>query len=316
MMRTLPFHALRAFEAVVRLEGFGRAADELGMSQSAVSQHIRMLEEWTGQVLLVRGARRSRPTDKGQLLAEAVATGIGGIGKVCSQLAAQSRDDRTITISCLPGFALNWLFPRLIDFDQAHPELSVSISTDARPITFVNGNEDIAIRYGMGGYPDLHVEKLLGERLFPVCSPALAERGRGLRHVSDMAGQTMLVDDVAMINGQAPTWNFWARATGETLPSPARTRRFGQSNMVVQAAVKGLGVALGREPLVIDALADGTLCRPFGATAMSHYAYWFVCPKSRLDQPHIRAFRDWLVGVASVASPLPDLHSGHLSAAS
>lgn len=307
MIKTLPFPALRAFEAVVRLEGFGRAADELGITQSAVSQHVRMLEEWTGQVLLVRGARRSCATDNGMALAEAVATGIGGIGKVCARLRSQGRENRTITVSCLPGFALNWLFPRLIDFDEAHPELSVSISTNATPVTFATGNEDIAIRYGMGNYPNIHVEKLMDERLFPVCAPMLLSRGGGIRHIADMASQTMLVDDVSPINGHAPTWSFWAKATGQTLPQPRRTRRFGQSNMVVQAAVKGLGVALGREPLVMDALKDGSLCRPFGQSAESEFSYWFVCPRPHLDSSHIVAFRDWLMEVAGAPYTLPDI---------
>ena len=305
MVKVLPFSSLRAFEATVRYEGFGRAAEELGISQSAVSQHVRALEEWLGQPLLVRGPRRSYPTDKGAMLAEAIATGIGGISRVCDQLMAQSRESRTITVSCLPGFAINWLFPRLIDFDQAYPEYSVSISTSATLATFTTGNEDVAIRYGMGNYQKLHFEKLMGERLFPVCSPLLVERG--LRSVADMRHHTLLVDDVSPIHGHAPTWAFWQKATGEKLPVPARSRRFGQSSMVVQAAIKGLGVALGREPLVIDALRDGSLCRPFGETALSEFAYWFVCPPATLESRHVRAFHDWLLPVANVRHVLPEI---------
>ncbi len=305
MVKMLPFSSLRAFEAAVRLEGFGRAAEELGISQGAVSQHVRALEEWLGQPLLVRGPRRSRPTDKGAMLAEAIATGIDGISHVCDRLQADSRESRTITVSCLPGFAINWLFPRLIDFDQAYPEFSVSISTTAMLTTFTAGGEDVAIRYGMGHYPKLHVEKLMGERLFPVCAPSLVERGLG--RAADVRHHTLLIDDVQTINGHAPTWSFWQKATGEKLPPAARSRRFGQSNMVVQAAIKGLGIALGREPLVIDALREGSLCRPFGEAVMSEFAYWFVCPPAHLEARPVRAFRDWLLGVAGVRHVLPEI---------
>ena len=161
MLITLPFAALRAFEAVVRLNSFSRAADELGVSQSAVSQHVRVLEDWTGQRLLVRGARASNPTDEGRRLSEAIAEGLGQIGEICQDLRRRSSSGKTLSVSCLPGFAINWLFPRLIHFDQAHPDISVSISTDPRPVNFGTGEADVAIRYGMGRYPGLHVQKLL-----------------------------------------------------------------------------------------------------------------------------------------------------------
>jgi LysR family glycine cleavage system transcriptional activator len=266
---------------------------------------VRALEEWLGQRLLVRGPRRSHPTDRGAALAEAIAMGIDGISRVCERMLAESRETRTITVSCLPGFAINWLFPRLIDFDQRHPEYSVSIATSATLATFTAGGEDVAIRYGPGHYPKLHVEKVMGERLFPVCAPSLVQRG--LRGPADILHHTLLVDDVQPASCNAPTWAFWQRATGERLPAPARSRRFGQSNMVVQAAIKGLGVALGREPLVIDALRDGSLCRPFGDVVMSEFAYWFVCPPQHLEARHVRVFRDWLLGVASVRHALPDI---------
>ena len=123
MLLNLPYSALRAFEAVVRHCGFSAAASELGVSQSAVSQHVKTLEEWLGQDLLVRGARQSRPTREGEQLAQAISEGLGRISDVCGQLRDRQRSDRTIMVSCLPGFAFNWLFPRLLRFDLAHPVL-------------------------------------------------------------------------------------------------------------------------------------------------------------------------------------------------
>lgn len=297
-MPTLPYAALRAFEAVVRLRGFGRAAEELGISQSAVSQHVRMLEDWTGQRLLVRGPRESLPTEDGRRLAEAVAEGLGRISDLCLALRARNSAAEAISISCLPGFAINWLFPRLIRFDQQHPDIAVSISTDSRPVSFADGAVDVAIRYGMGGYPGLYVRKLLDESLVPVCAPALLRGGPPLRGVADLAHHTLLVDDLKPVGGRPPTWAFWAEQSGVTLPRPARMRRFGQSNMVIQAAIEGLGVALGRDALVMDALAEGRLVRPFGTPVRSDYAFWIVCPETALNAPRLRAFHDWLIAEA------------------
>ncbi|MDQ2066051.1 LysR substrate-binding domain-containing protein [Xinfangfangia sp. CPCC 101601] len=300
MLINLPYAALRAFEAVVRMGGFSSAAEELGISQSAVSQHVRLLEEWTGQRLLVRGPRASHPTDEGRRLAEAVGEGLGRIGSLCNELRNRSNNAQSLSISCLPGFAINWLFPRLIRFDQAQPDMSVSISTEARAISFAGGEADVAIRYGLGRYSGLYVRRLLGENLTPVCSPELLRSDPDLRCPADLARHTLLVDDLKPAGGRLPNWEFWAAQSNIMLPRPARLRRFGQSNMVVQAAIEGLGVALGRDALVMDALADGRLVRPFTLPPVpSDYAFWFVCPETALDRPAVRAFHDWIFAEAT-----------------
>ncbi len=305
MIANLPYTALRTFESVVRLRGFGRAAEELGVTQSAVSQHVKSLEEWLGRRLMNRGGGRAVPTDEGVRLAAAVAEGFGQVAALCHELRDDGAQNLTIGLSCLPGFAYNWLFPRLINFDQRHPEFPVSIITSASLTNFTDDEADLAIRYGLGGYAGLHVEPLLSERIFPVCSPALLERSPPLREVADLARHTLLVDDVADIGGSPPTWHYWAKEAGVALPRPARTRRFGQSNMVVQAAVRGLGVALGREPLVIDALCDGTLVRPFPQVVVSQFSYWLVCPTGALKSDRIKAIRDWLIEEAKRQPAIP-----------
>lgn len=294
MKPNLPFTSLRTFESVARLRGFGRAAEELGVTQSAVSQHVKSLEEWLGLRLLNRGGGRVSPTEEGARLAAAVTEGFGMVTSVCRDLREVGAQDLGLVLSCLPGFAFNWLFPRLISFDQAHPDLPVSINTSAKLVNFDDEDVDLAIRYGLGDYRGLHVEKLLTETLFPVCSPELLALGPKLDEPADLAGHTLLYDDIADIGGSPPTWEFWAQQSGIVLPKPVRVRRFGQSNMVVQAAIRGLGVALGREPLVIDALTDGRLVRPFEGTVESQFAYWIVCPHDALKSPRVRALRDWL----------------------
>lgn len=304
MLRNLPFTALRAFEAAARLRGFGRAAEELGVTQSSVSQQVKVVEEWLGRPLLVRGHRTTTPTPEGQQLADAVASGLGQIGDLCAELRQKGRRDPTIVISAPPGLAVNWLFSRLIKFDESNGDTPVSISTDPLRRGFVDGQADCAILYGLGDYPGLHVERLLSERVYPVCAPRLLTQDLPLGCLADLARHTILTDNIIDIGGNPPTWSFWAEQTGQVLPEPARTRQFGQANMVVQAAIQGLGVALGREPLVNEALAEGTLVRPFKGEAMSQFSYWFVCSKTALKAPHLRKFRDWLFDEAVLTQGL------------
>ncbi|WP_417601784.1 LysR substrate-binding domain-containing protein [Pararhodobacter oceanensis] len=300
MLQNLPFTALRTFESVARLRGFGRAAEELGVTQSSVSQQVKAVEEWIGRTLLVRGPRQTTPTPEGQQLADAVARGLGDIGDLCNALRHQRRRDPTIVISSPAGLAVNWLFSRLIKFDQTHGDTPVSISTDSLRLGFVEGQADCAILYGFGNYPGLHVERLLSERVYPVCAPDLLQRDPQLRGIADLSRHTLLADTIVDIGGNSPTWSFWAEQTGQTMPEPARVRQFGQANMVVQAAIQGLGVALGREPLINEALAEGSLVRPFGKAVDSQYGYWFVCSKPALKSSHLRNFRDWLVAEAAL----------------
>ncbi|EEE35943.1 transcriptional regulator, LysR family [Rhodobacteraceae bacterium KLH11] len=302
MILNLPYSALRAFEAVVRHSGFSPAADELGVSQSAVSQHVRTLEEWLGRALLVRGARQSRPTREGEQLARAISEGLGRISEVCTHLRDKSRSDRTIVISCLPGFAFNWLFPRLIHFDLAHPDLSISIATDTGLLPFSGVDADIGIRYGKEQSSGLQVDLLMSERLFPVCAPALLPR---LTTIEDLSRHTLLVDENLHHGAASPTWEFWARQCQLTLPGSLRTRRLGQANMVVHAAVEGLGVALGREPLVIDPLAQGKLVRPFPQITRSLLSYWLVRRPEAKDSPKINEFLGWIQGEVKAQPALP-----------
>lgn len=305
MIINLPFSALRAFECVVHCSGFSAAAQELGVSQSAVSQHVKALEEWLGHDLLIRGARKSQPTREGEQLARAISDGLGRISDVCAQLRDRTRANNTIVISCLPGFAFIWLFPRLLNFDAVHPNLALSITTDTGQHPFSAADADIGIRYGLGDYPGFHVEHLMHESLTPVCAPALMEGPNALLTVAQMAHHTMLHDEIEGFGNAAPTWDFWARNCGLTLPRPRKSRRFGQSNLVVLAAIQGLGVALGRKPLVIDALNDGRLVRPFHAITQSPLSYWLVLRHDRVDNTRVQTFANWIRAEVAAEPDLP-----------
>lgn len=306
MILSLPYSSLRAFEAVVRLGGFSAAAVELGVSQSAVSQHVKALEEWLGQELLVRGARQSAATRHGGLLAREIEQGLGGISDVCGRIRESSREDKTIVISCLPGFAFTWLFPRLLRFDLAHPDLSISIRTDTGTRPFNPTEADIGIRYGLDDYPGLQVDLLMDERLFPVCAPSLLKGDTPLIDTAALANHTVLEDEIRGPGATGPSWEYWARACEVTLPKGMRMRQLGQSNLVIQAAIEGVGVALGREPLVLDALCDGRLVRPFAEITKSPMSYWLVRGKQTNESAKILEFLNWIRSEAQAQPDLPD----------
>lgn len=295
-----PTAALRAFEAAARLRSFTRAADELGLTQGAVSHQIRALEEALGCTLFRREQRQSTLTQQGEALAGAVRDGMT---RIADALAAvqRERDAPTLIVSALPGFAVKWLFPRLIRFDQRHPDIQVNIATSTH-LADLPGEADVAIRYGTGNYPGMHVERLIREDIFPVCSPALLASRTPLRKAADLAHHTLLHDHIYAVGGMPPSWQTWLDAAGIAGIDPSRGRRYGQANMVIQAAIEGLGVALGRTALVHDDLAAGRLVRPFGPIVAADYSYYFVCARPTLDAPKVAAFRSWLRAEAALTA--------------
>lgn len=300
MLKTLPYNALRTLEAVVRLRGFGRAADELNVTQSAVSQHIRHLEEWLGQRLLIRRGRQTLPTEAGERLARVTRDGFGMIESLCEEMRGTSKNRNAgILVGSPPGFAFLWLLPRLLNFDDSNPEISISLSTDPQSRDPALSEADVYICYSAGGFPGLHAEQLMQEHMSPVCAPKLAER---LHNISDLKEHTILQDNLETAD-MPSTWEFWARECDVTLPRFQRTRTYGQANLVVQAAAQGLGVAMGRGPLVADAVNDGTLVYPFPHSARSQFSYWFVCPHETLTSKPVQAFRNWLHEQARALSP-------------
>jgi LysR family glycine cleavage system transcriptional activator len=266
----------------------------LGLTQGAISHQVRGLEDLLGFELFQREPRRISTTVKGEKLALAVREGLGVVARSIVELTKNDAGPHLV-VSTLAGFAVKWLFPRLIRFDELHPKIELSIATTGQLADFSAGEADVAIRYGMGRYPGLHVEKIMGEDMFPVCAPKLMRGPKALREPADLAQVPLLHDDIMKLDGHLPGWKLWLDAAGVANVDPSKGRRFGQSNMSIQAAIEGLGVALGRSPLVADDLASGRLVRPFDLAVPSGYGYFFVCPPRALDRPKIAAFRAWLL---------------------
>ncbi len=287
MARLPTLNALRAFEAAGRHLSFTRAAEELHVTQAAISHQIKSLEEQLGIRMFRRGPRGLLLTDAGQSYLPEVREAFQQLTSATERLL---EDDArgTITVSVLPSFAARWLVPRLTRFREDHPDIEVRVSADDRLADFDRDDVDVAIRYGRGDYPGLHADRFLTEELFPVCSPELLKRVP-LERPEQLCDHTLLHDDMRM------DWSMWLLAAGVEGVDPRRGPSFNDSSMVLQAAVDGQGVALGRSALALDDLAAGRLVRPFDFSLPAEYAYYILCPERIANRPNIKTFREWLL---------------------
>jgi LysR family glycine cleavage system transcriptional activator len=293
MKLNLPYASLRTFEAVARLKSFGRAASELGVSQSAVSQHVKGLEKWTGTRLMRRGGGTIEPTEAGQQLAHAVSEGFGAVAARCSDLRAIAGRRPGFVLACPTGLAQMWLLPLLPGFDGAFPGVPLSVC-DLVQGALPPDSADIGVHYGANPPLGRRSERLLSESLVPVCAPSLLRAGPALAGPEDLEGHVLLHDDLCGQGVGTPLWHVWARQNAIALPRQTRSRSFASAEMAVAAAVEGLGVALGRRPLVDRALAAGALVIPFGLEVPSGNHYWLTQPTGDAALPRVEALCAWL----------------------
>ena len=291
-MNRLPsLNALRAFEVAGRHLSFTRAARELNVTQAAVSHQIKALEAQLGVRLFRRAARGLLLTDTGQAYLADVREAFRRLMQATERLRVRDVAG-VLTVSVLPSLASRWLIHRLGSFQERHPEIDVRVSADDRSVQFDREDVDVAIRYGRGVYPGAEADLFLTEELFPVCSPRLMEGPHPLRRPADLAHHMLLHDDL-------PTnWAMWLKVAGATNVDPTRGPAFTDSGMVLQAAIDGMGVALGRSALAGDDLAAGRLVRPFDITLPAENAYYLVYPEHTANRPKIKAFRDWILAEA------------------
>jgi LysR family glycine cleavage system transcriptional activator len=291
MTRLPPLNALRAFEAAARHLSFTRAADELAVTQAAVSHQVKALEDWLGRRLFHRVTRGLRLTDGGQALLPVLSESFERIGEAIERLG-RDEDSRRLTLSTTDSFAAAWLVPRLRRFRDAEPGIEVHVTTSDTNVDFSRSDVDMAVRYGTGPWPGLHTVPLFEEDVFPVCSPKLLTGEHPLREPGDLRFHTLLHDDMP------ETWRQWLTAAGVKGVDPDRGPSFMRSNLVILAALDGEGVALGRSRLVAHHLAEGRLVRPFALSLPARFAFFIVCPEQTKDRPKIRVFREWLVAEA------------------
>jgi LysR family glycine cleavage system transcriptional activator len=292
MSARLPsLNGLRAFEAAARHLSFTLAAAELNVTQTAISHQIRRLEEELGLRLFVRKNRALTLTAKAKDYLPGVRAAFNDLRLATDRLLRRD-DDNVLTISTLASLAAKWLLPRLSTFQEAHPKIDVRITTSASLVDFKGGDVDAAIRYGRGHWAGLRAQWLMADELFPVCSPALLKGDHPLSCPQDLGHYTLLHSS----GGYDDDWRLWLTAAG--LPTDISKQpgvTFDLIFMTVQAAIDGIGIAMGRTSYVQDDIAKGRLVVPFKIALPADAGFYLVSPEAVDDPPKLKLFRQWLI---------------------
>jgi LysR family transcriptional regulator, glycine cleavage system transcriptional activator len=284
--------ALAAFESAARHQNFAHAAEELNLTASAVSHHVRKLEGRLGVVLFQRHARGVALTAEGRQLADAAGSAMADIEGVLRGLRVASEDDDRVRIATLHSLTYTWLVPRLHRFAVRHPEIRLSIDTEIALTRFDDGGPDLGIRHGPGHWPGLTAHPLMDDAMFPVAATTMP----GFARVRDAAqiAALPLISDLARQG-----WHDWFRHAGVHGAQLREVYTFSDSTDALNAAAHGLGVALAREQIAAPYLASERVARLPGPVMPSRYAYYIVYPSHRRLRPAARAFVDWLLSEAN-----------------
>lgn len=290
-MRDLPpLNALRAFEAAARRLSFTRAAEELRVTQAAVSHQIKVLEEHLGCNLFHRLNNGLVLTDKGKAYLPSVRHAFEVLSEGTDGIQGHG-EAQVLTLSVLPNFALRWLVPRIAEFQRRHAGIDVCLLTAHRGIDFLRDDIDAAIRLG-ADWPELNADHLFGSDMFPVCSPMSIARSP-LRSPRDLAHHPLL-----HVYGALNDWPIWLQAAGAPDVPSDRGPRFDSYALALEAAAHGGGVAMARSAFVQDDLASGRLIAPFWLPVARNEAWYFLWPKTRTSHK-VALFRTWLLAHAA-----------------
>ena len=293
MLRRLPpLNALKAFEAAARHESFTRAAEELCVTQGAVSHQVKALEAVLGVKLFNRERQRLIITEAGRDYLVVLRDALDRIA-VGTERLIQRQSSGVITVSTSPDFAAKWLVNRLGRFAETHPGIDLRISATLHHVDFAREDVDLAVRHGEGNWPGLDIVRLSSEQLFVVCSPKLLAGRNRIAKPSDVLKFPLLHLD----NGDA--WARWFAAAGVEGAEHVHGPVLNRASMVIDAAIDGQGVALARTTLAATDLINGRLVRPFAQALRLEKTYWIVCPKATSDRVKIKTFREWLLAEAA-----------------
>ena len=292
MARRTPFlNGLRAFEAAARRGSFTLAAKELGVTQAAVSQQVRLLEKRLGFTLFERRANELELTYQGRTFQPGLTDAFDRIDRLTDQVSTM-RSGPVLVAGIAPAFAMNWLMPRLPRFSQAHPDIEFRMATGGERMP-LRDDWTCSVRRGTGDWPGYVAEELFPVPLVPVCTPQLAKE---LRHPRDLSGATLIV--VPHLRQQ---WNWWFDAAGlKGAIKPAAEVVFENSPLAIKAVLDGMGVAVAQLPYVSDALAAGRLVSPFPIVRQRYQGWYLVYRPALKDDRALTAFRGWLHGEAAV----------------
>ncbi len=291
MSRVLPsLNALRTFEAVSRHGSFTSAADELNVTQSAVSRMIKGLEEHLELQLFERAGRQIKLTEDGVYYSQKISKAMD-ILEVASRELIDTRAGRgTLSIGMLPTFGTKWLLPRLGSFLELQPELTVDISSSDGALDLADDRFDVSIRFGFGNWPGSRAEPLMSEELTVVCSPRVTDGPYPLTDYDQLRRHSLIVH-----SSRPGTWSHWLQAVGASTQGYEEGLRLEHFYMVLQAAKSGLGIGLLPSHLAADDIANGSLDAPFPVRVVSPGGYYLVTPWDKTDLPRVQAFREWVL---------------------
>ena len=285
----------QGFEAAARNLSFTKAAEELFLTQSAVSRQIKALEDHLGVALFERRPRSLILTEAGQTLYRVTTDVLDRLQNAVAQLGSLSRT-RQLSVTTTTGFASLWLIPRLPRFTNLYPGIDVRISATTDILNLERSLVDLAIRYCPPETVPEGTMRLFGEEILPVCSPALLrDRSRPLKRPQQLKDHTLLHFDYPGAVKSFMDWGTWLSALGLGDLNPVRALQFSQYEQMIQAAINGQGVALGRQPLVNDLIQSRALVAPFKNTIVGSRAYFLVESPAASGKPHVHQFVEWLL---------------------
>ncbi|AYA42134.1 transcriptional regulator GcvA [Xenorhabdus nematophila] len=292
--RLPPLNALRVFDAAARHLSFTKAAEELFVTQAAVSHQMKSLEDFLGLKLFRRRNRSLLLTEDGQSYYLDIKEIFTAINDATRKLQARSAKG-ALTVSLSPSFAIQWLVPRLSGFNQSFPGIDVRIQAVDREEDKLADDVDVAIFYGRGSWPGMRTDRLYPEYLLPVCSPSLLTGDRPLKMPSDLARHTLLHDS------SRRDWQAYVRQLDmQQQINVHQGPIFSHSSMVIQAAVHGQGVALANNVMAQNEIDAGRLVCPFNDVLVSKNAFYLVCHDNQAELGKIAAFRKWILTQAAI----------------
>jgi LysR family transcriptional regulator, glycine cleavage system transcriptional activator len=285
--RRAPLGSLRVFVAVAEHKSFTRGADALGVTVSAASMQVQALEDYLRVPLFRRNGRQVELTPAGEMLRPKVEQALADLEGAIDEARAD-RGSGPLRITTIASFLAQWLLPRLPDFTARHARIDVQVHTSTELVDFVKTGMDAGIRFGGGGWPRLHVEKLIDEWLVPVCTPALLKRHGAVGEARDLTRYKLL-------HSTYEPWTAWLLEGAQDEVWPSSGAAFDDVVTIVRAAEAGQGLSLSRWSLVADLVALGRLAVA-GRAVHSAHAYHFVCPQAHLALEKVARFREWLTG--------------------
>ncbi|MET0208651.1 MAG: LysR family transcriptional regulator [Burkholderiaceae bacterium] len=304
--RPLAIGPLRAFEAVARRLSFSAAAEELYLTQPAVSRQIRSLEEELGATLFLRGTRHVELTPDGYLLQSAVTAMLERLDGTVRQIR-QARGRRVVNVTTFASFASLWLIPRLEAFQREHPDMDIRVSAHDQLVDLEDSEIDIALRYAAPNRVPPSAQRMFGEVLTPVVGPSMAAQSASgeapaLREAADLRLHTLAEEDDQRPSGLYLSWRRWLAHHGQRELQPRRWMYLNFTYQQIQAAVSGQAVALARLPLVVESLQRGELVEPFGEAGRTTCptVYWMVLSRQGRGRPEVEHLARWITAQAEI----------------